>query len=46
MFNGGVINMLFDDLYMDELNGLNDIFNVNVSRETLLNNNDDDMGVN
>lgn len=37
--------MLFDELYNYEMDNLNDIFNVNVSRETLLNNNDD-MGVN
>ena len=37
--------MLFDELYNYELDNLNDIFNVNVSRETLLNNNDE-MGDN
>ena len=36
---------MFDELYNYEMDNLNDIFNVNVSRETLLNNNDD-MGVN
>lgn len=36
---------MYDELYNYELDNLNDIFNVNVSRETLLNNNDD-MGVN
>lgn len=36
---------MYDELYNYELDNLNDIFNVNVSRETLLNNNDE-TGVN
>lgn len=36
---------MYDELYNYEMDNLNEIFNVNVSRETLLNNNDE-MGVN